>query len=469
MQVPQANTEAGRSPRWGLWALLYAAVVLYASTVVGPGGFHYLPQDPDRALARFLSMGLGNIASDQRADGMGNLVMMIPFGFLVAAAIVPARGVVWRCLAAIVALTLCITYILAVKYVQLFFPRTVNLYYVSAQTIGATLGVLAHLLAYGLMRRARREIFAASQHGLAWLLTAYALCVAIFMLAPFDVILTREDLAERLASLPVGLLALPGAGRPIYQKMLVQIGNVALLAPVGALLHIWRPHDSLARIFLRGLGLLLAANLLSLGFLSTAPSLIALVPRTCGIILGAVAMRWLAVQDLAAWRRYLPWLALVALLPYLAVVAFANGLVRVHWRTPEEARAALDTRMLLPLWSHYIVSKAQAIKSVAAHMAIYAPVGAILWAWFGHGRAVRVLAAVLAFGLAIAVELGRALAPGLAADFNNAVIAAVAAALAVQGTRVLWLMLETLPRPAPKIVRTWNKTQQAGDKAGQRG
>jgi VanZ family protein len=126
--------------------VLYALLMLYSSTLVGPDGVNFVPLDPAEALHRFLATPFLDTGSDQRADWMGNLLMLVPFGFLVAGAIWPVRPMV-KPPAAIGGLLTCAAVILAIKYLQLFFPpRTVSLNYIVAQSIGAAIGCAAFVL-----------------------------------------------------------------------------------------------------------------------------------------------------------------------------------------------------------------------------------------------------------------------------------------------------------------------------------
>ena len=62
------------------------------------------------------------------------LLMLVPFGFMVAAALWPARPAL-RIPSALGAILICLLTILTIKYAQLFFPpRTVTLNYILAQT-----------------------------------------------------------------------------------------------------------------------------------------------------------------------------------------------------------------------------------------------------------------------------------------------------------------------------------------------
>ena len=59
--------------RLGLAALLYALLIAYASTIVGPLGVNFVPIAPSEALTRLLSIAYVQNGSDQRSDWMGNV------------------------------------------------------------------------------------------------------------------------------------------------------------------------------------------------------------------------------------------------------------------------------------------------------------------------------------------------------------------------------------------------------------
>jgi len=161
-------------------------------------------------------------------------------------------------------------------------------------------------------------------------------------------------------------------------------------------------------------------------------------------VAGIVAYRLLARHSLLPARRALGWLAALALLPYLAALLVANSVAGFAWRNPAEVWANLDPRYLLPFWTHYMVPKAQAIKSVVVHVIMYMPIGAMVWAWCGGGRWQAWLAGMLGVAVALAMEVARAMTPGLMLDLNNVALAAVAAGATVGLARMLWAMAASI-------------------------
>ena len=107
----------------------------------------------------------------------------------------------------------------------------------------------------------------------------------------------------------------------------------------------------------------------------------------------------------------------------------------------------------MPLWTYYNISKAQAIASLATHVAMYLPIGVLVWAIAGAGSGRAWLAAILGLLLATAVEFGRWLRPGLIPDINNLVVGALAAYGGVRSAAFVWSLLIELARERKPLTR----------------
>jgi glycopeptide antibiotics resistance protein len=446
--------------RWRLAGLcmLYAAIMLYSSTLVGPDGPNFVYRDPAQAFHAFLATRYVPHGSDQRADWIGNLLMLVPFGFVVAAALWPARAIL-RLPAALSAILICVATILAIKYLQLFFPpRTVTLNYILAQSLGAVIGCAACALWNQHIGQPviHRDLVGAFV--LALRLYTAALC--LFILMPLDFALSAADLSAQWDRLPETLLILPGHDRPPAIRAVVIAMAVVAFIPVGMMLTFVRTGVYQVRrglVSVTGLGLLLTAGLYAVSALviSAFPAAPAILYRTAGIVAGAAAISWLVRQDADVLRRRLgrlvPWLVL----PYLAGVLLVNQLLSTHWRTPDDAIAQSYPLGILPLFDYYIVTKAEAAKNIVGHAVLYMPVGALLW--LRYGDRVAGPACLLAAVLSAAVELGRYLRPGLEGDINAIVVAGLAAWLAVRLMPGVWSMLRALGRQQPAgAKRVWD-------------
>jgi VanZ family protein len=440
--------------RCALAAIFYALMMLYASTIIGPTGPHFVPIDPHDALSGLIHIPYAQNGSDQRSDWMGNLGMLVPLGFLLAGVLSPGQRL--SVIGGIGAFVLCVVFVLAVKYAQLFFPpRTVSLNYVIAQSLGAAIGIvlsgalrtrlIALNLGYGRLENLRA------------ILQIYTALVVVFFLTPLDFALNAPDLSAQLERLPESFTMISGEGRPPVVRITLILASILAMMPAGALLtlvdrgrvYIGRSTGAATWI---GFCAMLGVYALTTLLISGSPSLPAVGFRTIGIALGSGLMHWLTRRNPARLRRGLgglvPWVVPL----YLLTLAAVNGLLSFHWITPDTAAADFYHLGLFPLFNYYIVSKAQAAKDIVGHVVMYAPIGVMIWlrATDNGGRAA---AFVLAALLSSIVETGRFLRPGLVPDINAIPLAGAAAWAALALMPVCWRMLGAVavggPPPIP--------------------
>jgi glycopeptide antibiotics resistance protein len=421
---------------------LYAVAVVYASLIIGPSGLHFVPMTLADGWAVFLKTGFVDHGSDQRADWISNMLMLIPFAYLLNSTLSFGKGWFREASAAVLALIVSIVFVLAVKYAQLFFPpRTVTLNYIVAQSIGAVLG----LILYRLFHSRLYPYFAAkigAGEGLAVLLGIYTVWLIAYFLMPFDFTLSLGDLAQRASDLTDMVAGLPDPADKPVQRVLLTLANTLTAAPVGMFLAITGRERSVVSLLLRGLGLILVATFLTLFVLSARPFAFSIVYRMVGVGLGIWLMRKLRGKDLRKrhyyFSRYIP----LALPAYVILIMFTSGVLSNQWVTWEQAKNALEARQFLPFWNFYIVSKAHAAQSLVKQLMLFAPIGVMVWVRRGFWAKGAGFSAFVAFGLSLAMEVARLMKPGLRPDFSNPVIAAAAAAIAFKVMPTLWRMFE---------------------------
>jgi VanZ family protein len=438
--------------------------MLYSSTLVGPSGPNLVYRDPAVVFRAFLATRYVAHGSDQRADWVGNLLMLVPFGFIVTATLWPARPS--RKLAALLgAALICVGTILAIKYLQLFFPpRTVTLNYILAQTLGAVIGSAGCVVWHQRIGHSanRRDLVAA----FAVALRLYTGALCLFILMPLDFALNTTDLGLLMERLPETFLILPGHDRPPVVRFVVIVMAAVAFTPVGMMLTFGRRGINQVRrslLSVAGIGLVLTAALYVLTTLviSAFPAVPAILYRTAGIVAGAAAIHWIAPRDAEALHCWLGRLVPWAVIPYLLSVLLVNRLLSVDWLSWPEAVAQAYPLGFLPLFDYYIVTKAEAAKNIVAHAVLYMPVGVLLW--LRYGDRVGGLAFVLAALLSFVVELGRYFRPGLEGDVNAIVVAGLASFLAVRLMPAAWSMVQALGRqPVLPSVRRRDAADLAG-------
>lgn len=449
MLPDRIDASAPANPRFLGWLMLCALLMVYSSTVVGPSGPNFVPLDADTAWREFRLRAFTwvSLGSDQRADWMGNLMMGVPFGFLLAGTLWPrdrmAAGRAPAAWAAGAAAGLALLFVLAVKFAQLYFPpRTVMLNYVVAQGVGAAIGIA--LLTVWRNRAPRTPRLHLPQPGelLRLALAAYSIAWLVFVLMPLDFALNRADLLAIGQRLPEMIAAVPGANRPPVVRAALLVAGSLAAAPLGMWL-VLGPQGRLRPVGVavaQGLAAMVALLLLSMLVISASPSLISVPLRTLGVAIGAAAMHRLWRQDpermLQRWRTMTVW----AVMPYFALLLAVNGLLSLDWRTPAEAARASNPLGLLPLYDYYIVSKNTAAANIVAHAVMYAPIGFLVWLQFGRAST----AAAIAVPLALVVEAARYLRPGLEGDINAIAVAGLAAYWTTRSMPSVWRLVRSV-------------------------
>ena len=425
-----------------LWASLYSIIVIYCSTVVGPDGLNFVPINLHVAWTRFLATPFLNNGSDQRADWVANLLMLVPIGFLLTGALDLKRGIVPGLASSLLAIVVCVTFVLMVKFVQLYFPpRTVSLNYIVAQTIGSAAGIVSYWLCYPKLLRFRQVM--GTPAALLYLLTAYALAWVAFQLLPFNFTLSYSDLQERLQEVRHLLLGWPASGRPIMIRLVLIAVDMLAAVPLGFLLGLRARRASISTLGMVSAVVMTSIVTVKIFLISGTPYLVSIFYRTVAMLAGIELSRLRHVDWIQRLRPCLQ-RALPILIPlYVLTVLGVNGLLRINWRSFEEVKAQFtNTLGLLPFWNWYIVSKAQAMRSLVVHIIMYLPVGLMLSLRKKEQPGDAWRAAVIAFIFALLVEAGKCFAPDQGVDFYEAVPAALAGWLAVKMMPGLWRLLE---------------------------
>jgi VanZ family protein len=435
--------------RYALAALLYALVMAYSSTFVGVLGPHFVPLDLSEALSRLIHIPYVEHGSDQRSDWIGNVLLLVPLGFLVTGWLSPGKQI-WKRISvfsAAGAFVLCFLFILIVKFAQLFFPpRTVTLNYVIAQGLGTAGGIM--LFAGIRAKQAQLRPDASPLESLRMVLWIYTAALILFLLMPLDFALSLEDLTAQLDRLPDSFTAISGEGRPLIVRAVVIFGSIVAMMPMGAMLTIvGRGRVYVGRTIgdATWIGFCVMAGVYALTCLviSGSPSAAAIGFRTIGIAIGAWLIHWLTRQNAAQIKWDLERLVPFVVPVYLVTLAAVNGLLSRDWITP--ARAADDFYIygLIPLYNYYIVTKPQAAKNIVGHAILYAPIGVMLWLRMKHDGG-KAASFAIAASLSAVVEAGRFLRPGLVPDINAIPVAGVGAWAAFTLTPVLWRLLSVV-------------------------
>jgi VanZ family protein len=414
---PTVGTWLGRA------AWITAFAIVYGSLVP----FQYRPVSWQQAVESFAHLKWFDLGVEARADWVANLVLYLPFGFFACGALGRRSLALGIVLAALFGVSLAI----GVEFAQIWAaPRTVSLNDVVAESAGTIIGVVIWTVAGPRLIRAVSTTLAGGRPAVAAALTLYLLAYAFLALFPFDFLVSREEIAARLAD--------PNAIVWIPQHVLNPRGVAYLFLKAGLMM----PLGAAARLVWHwGVGRVITIAVLLSGAIeighwfefSAEMDAISVAGAVSGSAFGyAMAERLRGtVLRLTPRLRTSAWLAIPV---YLAMLPVVKGW---HFGLAGRDEIMLTLRSVrwLPFYYHYFTSEQAAVASLLKVAASYAPVGAFFWAarlrtteLASKSRSLgwsALTAAVLATGM----EAGGLITSGLRPDPTNVLIAAAAAML----------------------------------------
>lgn len=402
---------------WRAW-LAYAAFVVYGSLLP----FDYQGLSFEAAWQAFRNAPFLQLGVESRADWVANGVLYVPVGVLGMLAL---RGTALRPLAPALALAIACALALAVEFAQVFFPpRTVSRNDLIAEAIGSLVGILAaaRVGTWGSRLREAWHRDAAASWRLA--LGGYAVAYLLYGFFPFDLLLSRTELLDKLRGDNWGWVFARPPGTPLLHTVLQWVAEAALTVPIGALLARGRRGRIGPAV---AAGALLGA-VIEVGQLFIASGVsqgASVVSRALGCGAGAWAIgawRMAALPVLrAALARHVRWLLPI----YVLLLLPAFGWGRFGWGGWAQAEASWRELHLMPLYYHYFTTEAIALASLCATVLAYAP-----WAVMAWSRRIDALgAATIAALIALGVEAGKLFMAGTHADPTNVLLAAGSAVL----------------------------------------
>jgi VanZ family protein len=357
--------------------------------------------------------------SGSRVDAISNVLLFLPWGFLVA---------VWQAernaslLASLLVPVLSGAALSAsVESVQLFAPgRITSLLDLITNSLGSALGgvagwLFARRIWPGLSTRSREML--ANRPALACALAAAA-GLTIMGLSPFAVSVQVNELKTAVKSahpIPFGP-ALDGREAPrepwkwgaelltwsLAGGLFVQAAREA--GRRGGRAVIWAAGACVA--------LCLGIEILQLMIPSRACDMTSVVMALLGATLGAALVDRTPERALRRWFK-------PALLIWLAIAALT------HWTPPPYAwpeMSLLRAERFIPFWAYYLRTNADALGDVIDQVLLFIPLGIILGVASRRGSIVR--AALIGLAIGSALELGQLFLPQRTVEITDALSAA---------------------------------------------
>lgn len=432
--APASIARPAHVQRWvSLLAFGYGILVVYGSLVpLDPE-----PLPPEDAWAQFLNIPFLTTGAGRRADWIANILLFVPLSFLWCARARPRRGSAAAVFAA------CMAFAVLLEFVQLWFPpRTVSQNDIIAEWVGIVIGAGLWVFCGRRLIATAGEIAAGGAAGLTAALLAYGGAYAVFVLLPFDFVVSAAELQNSLIQASVAPVLSPSCGGAVRCGLKLSI-EMASLVPVGLLMALAarrrgdRPPGVIVGAAV-GAAMGFAIELAQIFLVSGVVQGVSVLTRAAGVALGVLLGRFWDIGRVTRWIRFGRPVLVLAALAYAVLVAALFG--RGSWHL-EEAADRLRALSWLPFYYHYYTSEQGALVSLLSNAALYAPIGGGLWLWLfigGGGRSTRLpgaaAAATIAGLLAVVVEGSQLLRESGHADPTNILIAALAAPLAFRAT-----------------------------------
>lgn len=397
-------------------ALVYASLMPFESRTLSWG----------EACDRWRSIPWLNLSIYYRADWVANALVVLPAGFLAAAAVDWGRPSHWPLVIATPIITLALVLIvIGIELLQVWFPpRTVSLNDIAAGFIGAALGPVAWAISGPFVEQGVTQFFHLPRvrDRLEQLCVLWLVAVVVYSVLPLDVIVSSSEWQRRLAGERVQLN--PFASQVNGRSVLLDFFLSALrMGPIGVLVYLASERRRGWRSGLWWLPIVL--ELIQVPIYSKFVTLTAVVGGWIGGWTGYFAGSQLD-QLLHSARKPAVW-AWGWGLSYVATVALLLGNFEQVITDPVLIGERLNRAWSLPLVKYYVGSEYLAYTSIAEKMLLFGASGGCCAGWMGSvsrqvGRRIFWASLIAVVVTAFAIEFLQVLLSPFVPDISDALI-----------------------------------------------
>lgn len=421
--MPQpASFSQKITDRLHLLVLAYLFFIVYGSLIPFELRDYSFPE----AISAFKNIRYLQLGIASRGDWVANILLYIPLAFMMMASFDRGRRIqLGKIIGALVVIGFCLILATLIEFVQIFFaPRTVSLNDLLAEVIGSVLGVAVWMI----LGRSLSGWSAGGRKAFRNVFYGYFVILFLFSFFPFDVLVSFDELMQKLRSDQVALFFIDYGNKLSLRISASRAGFCIVFIPFGALLSsVWNFQN-------RGLKRAIAAGALMALFIEGIQIFVASAVTEGGsIILGAIGtgVGYWGAQWLRANRvqpvidlmyRFWFWLALA----YLLFLMLFNGWFSHSWQRPLDG---FEYKALIPFYYHYFSTEASAVRSLLFNFAMYAPLGVgLLLSGLGSQSRLQVMrsfAPVVGALLALVLETGKLFLSAKHPDYTNVLVAMV--------------------------------------------
>jgi glycopeptide antibiotics resistance protein len=430
---PDFSNGAGR--RWtrrtyAVAALCYAAFVVYGSLV--PLNFHAVA--PEQAFRLFRSVVFGPLLIDSRGDVATNVLLFVPLGYLLLAALRTDRSSSFGHVATALGVAgFCAASSVTIEFSQIFFPRTVALSDMLAESAGGASGAFLWLVA-GRSVTAWLRGFAAERERpalLQRLLLGYCVVFVVSQLLPFDLTVGLSELAHKYREGSIIIRPFGFTHASWISASWDYFSDVLLNAPIGAAATlVWTGSGSRRRplrAFVIAATIVGAIELGQVFVLSRFADVTDVITGSFGAALGVWAAGRLSSRQMPIMLG--DETRLRTRLAQWAIPAWCAVLLAYHWSpydfsfAPAQVSEGMRRITMIPLLSYYFGTEFHAFTEMSRKALLTVPLGVLITyaaAPLSRLRVAAVLAASFAF--LVGIEIGQVFLPSRVPDVTDALI-----------------------------------------------
>jgi len=423
MEIPVVADAARLRFTYLMWLLAYFALAVYGSLVP----LKIRPVAWDAAIEQFRNIRYLQLSEASRADWVANILLFIPLAYFATAVLtLGVRSWLVRSAGAVVVAGSCMALSVVVEFVQIwFYPRTVSLNDILAESIGGGVGAVLWLVLGMTVHRWLAAYFAPQRRRtqIDLLLEFYLVGLVVYSLLPLDLTISPAELYRKFRDGKVQFI--PFAEYSWDLALLYAVAtNIAIFIPVGmfcstALTSEDRPVRSVLHSTLLGAGVAAIIEVAQLFVIEHFTSMTTVILAAVGCSLGAVLMHRIRGRDpdfahllesLDSRRRAAGvCLALMGIYSLILLAVFCSGGV---WETdPERIWRRFHGFWRPPMSALYWGREYNALSDVLRKILFFIPLGG-LGAVAVWGKAAKsgsrhrlLLAAVLLYAASISFSI----------------------------------------------------------------
>ncbi|WP_240221997.1 VanZ family protein [Rheinheimera hassiensis] len=428
-----SNNNEPALHKWLLLAcVLYLAFIIYGSLVP----LQYVALPFNEAIERFWHIPYLQLGIRSRADWVANILLFIPFAFLLCAlSFRPGAPAINLLLAGVIWL-LCAALAVSIEFTQLYFPqRTVSINDIIAETTGAMLGIILYCFRGRQLKQflASLALIRGQASVVTYLLIGYIAIFILYNLLPLDLTLSPVELYKKWREGRIVLLPFSGYRGSAAEIGYAVLSDILLWCPIAVLLYLQQQQAGI-RLYSKVLLLALLLEFCQLFVYSRVTDI--------SDVLCALIATWLSITLLRLWQHKpagktdtttvqlkhgLLWsLAILAYSLFVLILFWYPFNFNFDWAFINQRLQVAQDKVLLE--SLYFGTEYRAITALLQKLLLFFPLG-ILLALFQRKLSLRwqqqtlqIVGSIYVISLALLCEAMQLALPGKTVDITDAIL-----------------------------------------------